>query len=239
MKVKEHYDNHLANFYSWMVGGFDQKRIEFQKFLENNSIFPNDTKVALDLGAGHGIQSIALCKLGFDVTAVDFNEQLLNELKSHPEGKSIKTILADITNMTRYNKLKPELITCCGDTLTHLDDKEAIKKFLRDCKATLSSSGKLILSFRDYAIELKDEQRFIPIKNDDNRIFTCFLEYKPDKVNVTDILYEKTDNGWNQKVSSYKKVRISTNEVLNYLKENGMTITYNESINRMQTIIAK
>jgi len=59
MTVKEHYYKHLANFYSWMVGDFDKKRADFQDFLENNRVYPGKTKVALDLGAGHGIQSIA------------------------------------------------------------------------------------------------------------------------------------------------------------------------------------
>ncbi|MCK5371084.1 MAG: hypothetical protein KAQ62_21135, partial [Cyclobacteriaceae bacterium] len=48
--VKEHYDKHLANFYSWMVGDFDQKRSDFQDFLENNNIYPTKSKVAIDLG---------------------------------------------------------------------------------------------------------------------------------------------------------------------------------------------
>lgn len=110
MKVKEHYDNHLANFYSWMVGDSEQQRVDFQNFLDNNKIYPNDTKVAIDLGAGHGIQSIALKKLGFNTTAIDFNDKLLNELKSHPDGQSIKITNADIKNVRKYEEMKPEWI---------------------------------------------------------------------------------------------------------------------------------
>ena len=104
MTVKEHYDKHLANFYSWMVGDFDQQRSDFQDFLESNNIYPSKSKVAIDLGAGHGIQSIALKNMGFEVTAIDFNEQLLNELKSYPDGHSIKTINNDIRNIKDYKK---------------------------------------------------------------------------------------------------------------------------------------
>jgi hypothetical protein len=42
-----------------------------------------------------------------------------------------------------------------------------------------------------------------------------------------------------QKVSSYEKVRISTNMIIELLKKNGMKIKFNEPKNGMQTIIAK
>jgi 2-polyprenyl-3-methyl-5-hydroxy-6-metoxy-1,4-benzoquinol methylase len=239
MNVEEHYNNHLANFYSWMVGDFDQKRTEFQDFLENNRIYPKDTKVAIDLGAGHGIQSVALKNMGFDVTAIDFNEQLLDELKSHPEGKSIKTVKTNIRNIKEYSGLKPALIVCWGDTITHLENKAEIEKLIGDCTGILCENGKLILSYRDYSNELNDQQRFIPVKSDKNRILTCILDYEPDKVKVTDLLHEKTENGWNQKVSSYRKVRITPKEIAEMIENNGMKMILNESINRMQTTIAE
>ena len=55
MTVEEHYEKHLANFYAWMIGDFEEKRLDFQSFLEENKIRTASTKVALDLGEGHGI----------------------------------------------------------------------------------------------------------------------------------------------------------------------------------------
>lgn len=49
MTVKEHYDKHLANFYSWMTGDFETKCNEFKKFLTDNSIAPFSNKIAIDL----------------------------------------------------------------------------------------------------------------------------------------------------------------------------------------------
>ena len=218
---------------------FRPKETDFQDFLENNRVYPSETNVAIDLGAGHGIQSIALKKIGFDVTAIDFNDQLLDELKSNPDGVSIKTVNTDIRNIKEYSGLKPELIVCCGDTITHLENKADIEKLIEDCANILSEHGKLILSYRNYSTELNDQQRFIPVKSDQDRILTCILNYEPEKVKVTDLLYEKTENGWIQKVSSYRKVRITPKEIAEMLENNGMKITFNESNNRMQTIIAE
>jgi len=64
------------------------------------------------------------------------------------------------------------------------------------------------------------------------------LDYEDEFVNVTDLLHEKTIKGWKQKISSYKKVRLLTSEILQFLKISGMTININGVINRMTTIIA-
>jgi hypothetical protein len=86
---------------------------------------------------------------------------------------------------------------------------------------------------------LNDQQRFIPVKSDENRILTCILDYETEKVKVTDLLLEKTKNGWNQKVSSYRKVRIKPKEILEMIENNRMKITFNESIHGMQTTISE
>jgi hypothetical protein len=101
----------------------------------------------------------------------------------------------------------------------------------------LLKSGKLILTFRDLAFELKEEQRFIPIKSDDNRIFICFLEYNSTYVKVFDIIYEKENGRWSQKISSYKKLVISRNVVEDYFEGAGFKIESTGIENGLVTII--
>ena len=238
MTVKEHYDNHLGNFYSWMMGDFETKQKEFQVFLKENSMIPFLTKNAIDLGAGHGLQSIPLAEVGFNVLAVDFNEQLLGELKLNAKSLNIEILNADMKTLIQFARKNPELIVCCGDTLSHLCNKREISDFIKDASNILVNGGKMLLSFRDYSNELTGDSRFIPVKSDDTKILTCILEYKHDTVNVSDLLYKKTEAGWKQKVSSYKKVRLLTDEILGLLKANGMRIHLNQIINRMTTIIA-
>lgn len=238
MTVKEHYDKHLANFYSWMTGNFDSKKQEFKKFIINNGIKPQTNKIAIDLGAGHGLQSIPLAESGFQVLAVDFNQQLIDELKANSNGLTITAKTADIRNVNDFLKDKSELIVCCGDTLSHLDNKNEIGKFIADISKSLENGGKLILSFRDYSNILTGTNRFIPVKSDETKILTCILDYENEFVNVTDLLHEKTNDGWIQKVSSYKKVRLLTNEIEELLRKNNFEIEFNEIVNRLTTIIA-
>lgn len=239
MSVKEHYNNHLQNFYSWMIGDFETKQKEQQKFFEDNMVTPKSNKIAIDLGAGNGLQSISLSNLGFKVTAIDFNKKLLDELKNNSKELDITVIKDDIKNIKNYSDLNPELILCCGDTITHLDSINEIENFIVAISKILSKDGVFILSFRDYSNELIDIDRFIPVKSDDTRILTCFLEYEESHVRVTDLLYEKENNEWKQKVSSYKKVRISNDCILEILTKNGFNIVFNSNLNRQEILVCK
>jgi SAM-dependent methyltransferase len=237
MTVKEHYDNHLGRIYSWMTGDFQTKTNEFRGFLIDNSIKPISNKIAIDLGAGHGIQSIPLADIGFKVLAVDFNQELLDELKTNAKDLDITLINDDIKKVKTFAE-KPELIVCCGDTLSHLNNKTDVNSFISDIIKSLEKNGKLIFSFRDYSNELIGIDRIIPVKSDETKILTCILDYEKEFVNVTDLLHERTDNIWKQKVSTYKKVRLLTNEIVEHLEANGMTIKFNQILNRLTTIIA-
>jgi len=238
MTTKEHYDKHLGNFYSWMAGDFETKQQEFYDFLVDNAIIPSSTKNAIDLGAGHGIQSVPLAKLGFNVTAIDFNNQLLDELKNNARGQKVEIINEDIRKIKQFAGKEPELIICCGDTISHLNNITEIENLISDISAILKPGGKILFSFRDYSIELTGDSRFILVKSDETRILTCILDYDKESVRVTDLLHEKTETSWNQKVSSYNKVRISTGEISRLLEANGLIIQLNKVVNRMTNIIA-
>ncbi|HPO63012.1 MAG TPA: class I SAM-dependent methyltransferase [Candidatus Kapabacteria bacterium] len=237
--VKEHYDNHLADFYSWMIGDFDKGKNSFKDFCNNNGIKPFKTYNAIDLGAGNGIQSISLAEIGFKVKAIDFNAKLLSEFKYRIERLPIELINDDIRNVKTFVDSSVDLIVCCGDTISHLETFEQLDKLLRDCFDLLEVNGQLLLSIRDYTIALSDTQRFIHVKSDENRILTCIIEYYADKIKVTDLLYEKKNGIWSQKISSYDKLRIRIDVMLKEVEKIGFSMVKNENINGMIHLILK
>jgi len=238
MSVKDHYNKHLGNFYSWYTGNFEENKENFKEFCHENEIKPFGSGYAIDLGAGHGIQTIALAAIGYKVKAIDFNNQLIEELKTRIDTYPIEVFNDDIRLISKYSKPQPELIVCCGDTLPHLDSLSEVQKLIKDSSDILVSGGKIILTFRDYSTELDDTNRFIPIKSDSQRILTCFIEYFPDKLRVTDLLHEFENGKWVQKVSSYSKVRIDKNLIIKYLNDSRFKISYKKTATGMVTIIA-
>ncbi len=239
MTVKEHYEQHLGNFYSWFSGSFEKNSEAFKAFCIDNKIMPASTKTAIDLGAGNGAQSYALAGLGFQVKAIDFNKQLLAEMGTRNNSNLIEIINDDIRSVGKFSSFHPELIICCGDTLPHLDSFSEVRALIRDAADILVTKGKIILTFRDYSTELQDTNRFIPVKSDSGRILTCFLEYFPDKVRVTDLLHEMENGTWVQKVSSYYKTRITNNLVVNCLIDSGFDVILDKTENRIISLIGQ
>ncbi|NCC99068.1 MAG: hypothetical protein EOL95_05100 [Bacteroidia bacterium] len=68
-----------------------------------------------------------------------------------------------------------------------------------------------------------------PVKSDATRILTCVLEYFENKVRVTDLLNEFEDGQWEQKVSSYFKIRLSKEAVIKMPENLGLKIQYNKT----------
>jgi ubiquinone/menaquinone biosynthesis C-methylase UbiE len=239
MTVKEHYDRHLGNFYSWMAGNFRMRVEENKELLTGLGINNKSGGTAIDLGAGHGIQSMALAELGFQVKAIDFNSQLLRELELNAATHDIEIIQADMLEYLQANQIQPDVITCMGDTLTHLKSVDECRAFLNLTARALRKNGKLVLSFRDLTHALVGSQRFIHVKSDDVRILTCFLEFFDNHVVVHDLLHEKIDGNWVQKVSSYPKLRLSEGIVHEMIQQAGLKTISAQIVNRFVVVVAE
>ena len=237
MSVKDHYDNLLADHYSWMLGGLDENVARYTEFFKTHLITPLGSGLAVDLGAGSGFQSIPLAQSGFNVTAIDFSEKLVEELRRNSKEFAIAIKRGDLTRFTEELHDKVELIVCMGDTLTHLKSIEDVTRLFRDVHSVLETEGRFVLSFRDMSAELTGLDRFFPVRMDPDRLFTCFLEYDQDHVRVHDLIHARTENTWELKKSVYIKLRLSKDWVEDRLSGVGFKIVYSDLLNGMVTLI--
>jgi len=194
--------------------------------------------VAVDLGAGPGFQSIPLAELGFQVIAIDLSGDLLNELRERAGGLSIVAIQDDLLNFARHSPGQSDLIVCMGDTLTHLNNLQDVQTLIKRAQKSLVPMGRLLIGFRDMSVAVMDLERFIPVRSDADRIFTCFLEYEQRHVKVHDLVYERCADRWILHKSSYRKLRISTQWLQTQIKNVGLNLEHLDVSNGMTIMIA-
>jgi hypothetical protein len=237
--VMDHYASHLAPVYLWMAGGMDAATARGRA--EIDAVCPRPTKgqQAIDLGAGFGMHAIPLADIGYSVLAIDSSLILLEVLRDEIGGRPIKAVQDDLLLFRRHLNSPVDLIVCMGDTLTHLPDKQAVEGLFADVAESLNRGGLFVVSFRDYSTALIGPNRIIPVCSDPNLILSCFLEYGTDIVTVYDILLERSGNVWNQRVSSYPKLRLSTDWVASALGTKGLHVRKERGLAGMTRVIAE
>lgn len=238
--VAEHYDQHLGPVYSWMIGdvgaAIDRSRDELRAL----GLRPGSTGNAVDLGAGPGQHAIPLAELGFSVLALDTCATLVEELRRRAGGLPIRVVEGDLLRFGKQLSGPVDVILCMGDTLTHLPSREAVGTLLREVAVALAVPGAFLVTFRDYAsTELEGTRRFIPVRSDEARSLTCFLEYAEEIVTVHDLLHERRDAGWQLRVSSYPKLRLGPTWVADTLMRLGLVVQQDTAPNGMVRILAQ
>jgi SAM-dependent methyltransferase len=219
--VEEHYDRLLADVYSWMYGGWEGALARYTEFFAVRGIAPRRSGTAVDLGAGCGFQAIPLARLGFAVTAIDIDRKLLAELEAHAGGMPIDVVCGNLVSFRKHVREPLELAVCMVDTLLHLDSTDVVETLFRDVYAALEPGGVFLGTFRDFTVAAEGLDRFIPVRNDERTIFTCFLEFEPTTVKVHDLVYRRVDGRWELSKSFYRKLRLSTAWVVSTLRAAG------------------
>jgi SAM-dependent methyltransferase len=195
--------------------------------------------LVVDLGAGFGMHSIPMARAGARVVAIDTSAQLLAELKRLAGDLPIITVQDDLLSFRTHLTGKAAAVLCMGDTLTHLPEHTNVDFLVQEVAEALAPGGHFLLSFRDYSEPLLEDQRFIPVRSDERRILTCFLEYEEDTVVVHDILHERGGDAWDTKVSSYRKLRLSTDRVTSSLESFGFDARSEPGARGLVRIVAR
>jgi SAM-dependent methyltransferase len=235
--VVEHYENLLAPVYTWMLGGSEAAFALGQADLD--SVRPSG-QFAIDLGAGFGMHTVPLARAGWRVLAIDSSPTLLSQLSEFANGLSINARCGELLRFAEYLPAdeRADLILCMGDTLTHLETRDAIPELSRTVAACLGPGGRFVATFRDYSRLPSGEARFIPVRADEHRVLTCFLEEIGDYVQVHDLLHEHVRDDWVTRVSSYRKLRLEPEVVRQAFSAAGLRANVELGPRRMVRLIA-
>jgi 2-polyprenyl-3-methyl-5-hydroxy-6-metoxy-1,4-benzoquinol methylase len=234
-----HYATHLGAIYSWMLGDIDAAFARSAAEIDDLKLPEANHGAAIDLGAGLGLHALPLAKRGFHVTAIDSCQVLLDELRSRSRTLAVTAVNGDLLDFRAVVKEEPRIVLCMGDTLTHLPTLAAVESLLGSVAAGLAQGGVFAATFRDYATKtLEGDKRFILVRADADRILTCFLEYAENYVTVHDVLNEREQDQWRQKISSYRKLRLAPEWVESTLMELGLAVRRDTSASGMVRIVA-
>jgi SAM-dependent methyltransferase len=237
--ARSHYNGFLAGKYSWISGDPGEQVRTNREFFSGHAIKPGNNKGAVDLGAGCGFQSVALAQLGYSVTSVDFCDAMLEELRIHAGTLPVETIKGDIRDYSLWSGRQPALITCMGDTLTHLRSSAEAEDLIGHCYGQLVRGGRLILSLRDYSVEPAEAVVVIPVHRDASRIFLCRLEYHAGSVTVRDIFYSDVSGRRERTAGQYPKIRIAPGDLGRMLAGAGFVKEFVSADNGSISVIAR
>jgi SAM-dependent methyltransferase len=238
--VTEHYQQLLGPVYSWMVGDLEAATARADAELTAIGLPLNACGKAVDLGAGFGLHALPLARRGYQVLAIDSCEPLLRELKSRAGSPAVSTVTGDLLAFRAHIQLPVDVILCMGDTLTHLPDTAAVEALFTEVAASLVVGGIFVATFRDYvSMPLHGDARFIPVQADNDRILTCFLEYADTTVRVHDLLHERAAGGWQLRVSSYPKLRLAPQSIVESLRFRGFSARSESGLGGMVRVVAQ
>ena len=125
-----------------------------------------------------------------------------------------------------------------GDTLTHLPSLASVEQLLARAAGALAPRGRFVATFRDYTSARLEEDRFILVRSDADRLLSCFLEYAAEHVNVHDVLHEKHAGAWQMRVSAYRKLRLSPDRIGEALGAHGLVVNVDRAASGMVRVVA-
>lgn len=236
---QEHYSALLDDVYPWMMGSFEAKAEQEQVLLARLGLIPRSCRKALDLGCGPGYQSVALARLGFDVTGVDTSESLLEVLRRESHQLPVRGVLGDIQRLRDLAPGPWEVAVCMGDTITHLPSREAVESVLVSLAASMEPGGTVVIGYRDMSILPTGLGRFIPVKADNERVAVCFLEEEgPDTYLAYDIMHTREGAHWRFAKGCYRKLRLGADWLTGRLADCGLAVRHRETERGMTVLVA-
>lgn len=237
--VRAHYDDLLGPIYAWMIGDLDAAIAAARADLRAAGIVARECGTAVDLGAGLGAHAVALAEAGYAVTAIDTCAPLLDALRERAGGLAIAIVQDDLLELGRHGPAPLDVVLCMGDTLTHLASIAAVEQLFDLVTRVLGPEGVFVATFRDYSGPPRTGvARFIPVRQDDQRILTCFLEYTDTTVLVHDLVHERTAEGWTLRVSRYPKLRLDPQWVCAALGDRGLVARLEPGASGMVRLVA-
>lgn len=121
-------------------------------------------KDILDIACGTGGYSLELAKQGNKVTAIDLDDNMVEELKTKAleSNLNINGLTGNMLELNYILNSQYDFAFCIGNSLVHLDGEKEIEIFLKGVKAILKKDGKLAIQIINYDRVLSQNVASLP-----------------------------------------------------------------------------
>ena len=168
----------------------------------------------LDVGCGTGSLILALSEKKYTCTGIDYNREMVKiaSKKAANFRKPADMLYLDMLDLESGLKDKFSAITCLGNTLVHLQNRDQVFSFLNQSRNKLSEPGKLILQIINYDRIYQQNIKQLPLIENDNILFKREYKLHPQRVDfISKLTIKKTGKIIRNKVSLlplfYKDIR--------------------------------
>ena len=120
----------------------------------------------LDASCGNGIQATALAKEGFNITATDISEDMLELAKKYASSRDVHFPIMPISwqELPTYFKETFDLVFCWGNSISHSPDEKAMINNFQSFYKITAPGGRIIIETRNWDKLIRDKIRFENLK---------------------------------------------------------------------------
>lgn len=197
----------------------DKSEADQLKNLVLKNIDEEKINYVLDMACGAGRHAISFALKGFDVTAVDLSENLLNTARSNAEKEKVKVnfVLSDIRNFQSEKKF--DLVLNLFTSFGYFEIDEENAKVIQKAYEVMNNGGWFVLDYLNKNFILNN---LIPItvENVSGRTITQIREIKNNRIekNIR-IKNNGKENNYLESVRLYSK-----SEIINMLEKTGFKV---------------
>ena len=157
----------------------------------------------LDVACGTGHHAIAFSEDGYEATATDVNQAMVDRARANVAAKKARV---DVYRLG-FGGLSEELsgpydaITCLGNSLPHVLTEEAMVEALADMASMVRPGGILLVQNRNFDRVLARQERFMPPEvrrsEDEEWIFVRFYDLDGEELRFNMVrLHRRGNESW-------------------------------------------
>ncbi len=134
-----------------------------------------EVKTIVDLGCGTGEIALRLSEVGFDVTGVDYSEEMLTTAsqKALDKNKRLSWVKQDIRYLEGFNDIDLFISFC--DVINYITEPEELLEVFKRVYASLAEEGMFIFDFHSiyYAEDKLVDQTFADVTEELAYVWEC------------------------------------------------------------------